>query len=155
MSEKQPEDEIEGKIGSLLTERQARVLQLRFQGLSQQDVADLMGTTRSNISILEKRAHQNIERAKCTIQHWTMIQAPVSLRVPAGTDVFDLPSMAFAAADQQGIQLPVTSMDMVVQMKTKAPQLFKKRALPRDVEIFITRDGEVLVSDEPGDLGME
>jgi HTH-type transcriptional regulator, fmd operon transcriptional regulator len=131
------------------------MLQLRFEGLSQQEVANPKCTISSNISILEKRAHQNIERAKITIQHWMMIQAPVSLRAPAGTDVFDLPAMAFAAADKQGIQLPVTSMDMVVQLKTKAPQLFKKRALPRDVEIFITRDGEVLVSDEPGGAGME
>lgn len=34
--------------------RQVAVLKLRRQGLSQQEVAEILGTTRSNVSILEK-----------------------------------------------------------------------------------------------------
>ncbi len=40
---------------SFLTERQIEVLQLRHKGLTQQEVADMSGTTRPNICILEKR----------------------------------------------------------------------------------------------------
>ncbi|MRR13941.1 transcriptional regulator, partial [archaeon] len=54
-------DEIDDKsesedesLSSFLTERQSRVLQMRLCGLSQQEAADRLGTTRSNISILEK-----------------------------------------------------------------------------------------------------
>lgn len=106
-----------------------------------------MGTTRSNISIMEKRAHQNIARARRTILQWKMIQAPISVKVQAGADLFDLPSRIFAAADVKGIQLPVTSTDIIYQLRVKAPQISKKRAVAREIEIFVTREGDVLLDD--------
>ncbi len=139
------ETEIEESADSFLTDRQLKVLQLRRQGCSQQDIADRLGTTRSNISILEKRAHQNVARAERTLQQWMMIRAPISLQAKAGTDVFDLPRMIFTAADEKGMRLPVTSLDIVVQLRRRAPRLFKKRALEQDAEIYVTEEGDVLV----------
>lgn len=134
-------------IESLLTERQLQVLQLRKEGRSQAEVADILGTTRSNISILEKRAHQNIHRAEQTLRQWMMIKAPISLKVKEGTDVFDLPKMIFDAADQRAIELPVTSLDIIVQLRRKSPQLFRKRAVLKDVDVYVTEDGELLVQE--------
>ena len=139
------EAKIEEFPDSFLTARQLEVLQLRRQGFSQQDVADRLGTTRSNISILEKRAHQNIARAERTLQQWMMIRAPITCRAKAGTDVFDLPRRIFAAADEKGMRLPVTSLDIVVQLRRRAPRLFKKRSLEQDAEIYVTEEGEVMV----------
>lgn len=138
--------EAEGGQESFFTERQLQVLQLRLQGLSQQEVADILGTTRSNISILEKRAHQNILRAERTLKQWMMIRAPISLKAEAGTDVFDLPKMIFAAADRRSMRLPVTSLDIIVQLRRKAPGLFKRRALEKDAEIYVTEEGEILLN---------
>jgi hypothetical protein len=139
------EMDAEGSSYSFLTKRQLEVLQMRHQGLSQQDVADRLGTTRSNISILEKRAHQNIARAQRTVQQWMMIRAPISLFVKGGTDVFEIPRMIFAAADEMGIKLHVTSMDILVQLRRNAPQLFHKRVLGRDVRIYVNENGETMV----------
>ena len=139
------EAKVEESTDSFLTARQLEVLQLRRHGSSQQDVADRLGTTRSNISILEKRAHQNIARAERTLQQWMMIRAPITCRVKAGTDVFDLPRMIFAAADEKGMRLPVTSLDIVVQLQRRAPKLFKKRSLEQDADIYVTEEGEVMV----------
>jgi Tfx family DNA-binding protein len=135
----------EESLDSFLTERQLKVLKMRLSGRSQQEVADSFGTTRSNISILEKRAHQNIARAERTLQQWMMLRAPISVQAQAGTDVFELPKMIFAAADEKGMRLPITSLDIVVQLRRKAPRLFKKRALERDARIYVTEEGEVLV----------
>ena len=135
----------EESLNSFLTERQIEVLQMRLAGRSQQEIADSLGTTRSNISILEKRAHQNIARAERTLQQWMMLRAPISLLAGAGTDVFELPKMIFAAADEKLMRLPITSLDIVVQLRRIAPRLFKKRALERDARIFVTEEGEVLV----------
>lgn len=132
-------------IDSFLTERQIKVLQMRLAGRSQQEVAESLGTTRSNISILEKRAHQNIARSERTLQQWMMLRAPISLQARAGTDIFGLPKMIFAAADEKHMLLPITSLDIVVQLRSKAPRLFKKRSLQRDVWIFVTEEGVVLV----------
>lgn len=134
---------------SLLTERQLKVLQLRREGCSQQEVADILGTTRSNISILEKRAHQNIHRAEQTIRQWMMIRAPISLKIKEGTDVFDLPGMVFDAADKRSIELPVTSLDIIVQLRRKSPKLFRKRAVLKDVDVYVTEEGELLVQETP------
>jgi hypothetical protein len=137
--------EAEGSSYSFLTKRQLAVLQMRHQGPSQQDVADRLGTTRSNISILEKRAHKNIARAQRTVQQWMMIRAPISLFVKEGTDVFDIPRMIFAAADEMGIKLHVTSMDILVQLRRNEPRLFHKRVLGRDVRIYMKENGETMV----------
>jgi Tfx family DNA-binding protein len=140
-----PETIDEESLDSFLTQRQIKVLQMRLSGQSQQEVADCLGTTRSNISILEKRAHQNIARAERTLQQWMMLRAPISLQAKAGTDVFELPKMIFAAADEKHMRLPITSLDIVVQLRRKAPRLFKKRSLEKEARIFVTEEGEVLV----------
>lgn len=152
MKEMKAEDETEGEdqdedAESLLTERQLQVLQLRKEGRSQAEVADILGTTRSNVSILEKRAHQNIHRAEQTLRQWMMIKAPISLKIKEGTDVFDLPKMIFDAADQRAIELPVTSLDIIVQLRRKSPQLFRKRAVLKDVDVYVTEEGELLVQE--------
>ncbi|MGB7545046.1 MAG: Tfx family DNA-binding protein [Methanothrix sp.] len=141
------ESEDDESLSSFLTERQSRVLQMRLCGLSQQEAADRLGTTRSNISILEKRARQNIARAEKTLRQWMMLRAPISLKAAAGTDVFDLPGMIFAAADEKGIKLPITSLDIIEQLQRRSPRPFKKRTLKRDAHIYVTEEGEVLVED--------
>lgn len=140
-------DEGSGASPSLLTDRQAAVLKLRRKGMSQQEVAELLGTTRSNVSILEKRALQNVKRAKSTLKEWTMIQAPVSLTIPAGTDLFEVPALVFLEADQAGIKLDISSVDVVVQIKSKIPEALKKRVIHRDLEIAVTEDGLVLIQE--------
>jgi len=143
----QEDDELDDNAATFLTERQIKVLRLRHKGQSQQEVANTMGTTRSNISILEKRGHHNIARARNTLRQWMTIQAPILLKVPAGTDVFDVPAMVFEAADRRSIQLPATSLDIVVQLRKEAPQLFKKRAILQEIEIYVAEDGELIVQE--------
>lgn len=121
MPKKQKARDPEEEIESLLTENQVHVLKLRSQGRTQKEVAELMGTTRANVSKLERRAHKNIMMARRTINDWMKVKAPISLRIPAGTDVLVVPAMVFKAADLEGIHLPVNSIDLLVQFKTKAP----------------------------------
>jgi Tfx family DNA-binding protein len=132
-------------LDSFLTKRQVEVLQLRHQGYTPQKVADKLGTSRSNIYMLEKDAHRNIERAKRTLQQWMRMRAPISLKVETGMDAFDLPDMIFEAADKMGIELPVTSLDIIMQLSQESPRLFLDRVLERDAEIFVTGDGEILL----------
>ena len=140
---------------SFLTKRQVQVLQFRLQGLTQQEIADLLGTTRANICKMERRAHQNVMMARRTLREWMKIQAPIVVSVPAGTDVLRVPSMIFKAADVEGIHLPVNAIDIIVQLRIQASFLFRKQAvldekhpLPTEVEIFINHEGQILLIDE-------
>lgn len=108
----------------------------------------MIGTTRANISKLERRAHQNIKAARKTIHDWMKIQAPIITQIPAGTDVLRVPDMIFKEADLMGIHLLANSIDLIVRLKAKAPFLFMRQNLPKDVVIFITREGQILLIDE-------
>ena len=108
----------------------------------------MMGATRANISKLERRAHQNIIASRKTIHDWMKIQAPIMSQIPVGTDVLRVPDMIFREADQVGIHLPANSIDLIVRLKDKAPFLFERQNLPRDVVIFISREGQILLIDE-------
>ncbi|MCQ8902797.1 MAG: Tfx family DNA-binding protein [Methanothrix sp.] len=130
-----------------LTERQIQVLRLRRCGRSQEEVAAIIGTTRSNVSILERRAMQNIERALATLKQWKMIQAPVAVRIPEGTDLFSLPGIIFREADARGLKLPVNSIDILAELKEIAPNLTRRRVIERSVEIYVTEEGEIYVEE--------
>ena len=48
---------------SVLTRRQAEVLALRERGVRQASIADLLGTSRANVSSVESSARENVEKA--------------------------------------------------------------------------------------------
>ena len=48
----------------LLTDRQMEVLRYRKQGLTQQQIADIISTSKANVCTIEKSAMENIKRAK-------------------------------------------------------------------------------------------
>ncbi|ABK14982.1 MAG: Tfx family DNA-binding protein [Methanothrix sp.] len=133
-----------------LTERQIQVLRLRRSGMSQEEVAALLGTTRANVSILEKRAMQNIDRALETLKQWKMIHAPVAVSIPEGTDLFALPGIIFREADTRGLKLPVNSIDILAGLKEIAPHLTRRRLIERSFDIYVTEDGEIYVEETGG-----
>lgn len=73
MPAKEEAKDLTEETKSFLTDRQMQVLRLRAQGFSQQDVAKMIGTTRANISKLERRAYKNIMAARKTIHGWMKI----------------------------------------------------------------------------------
>jgi transcriptional regulator len=72
------------------------------------------------------------------------------LRISAGTDVFDLPALIFQEADRRSIQLPTNSLDIIVQLRRRAPHLFRKRYVSQDVDLYVTAEGELLLQASPG-----
>jgi Tfx family DNA-binding protein len=55
---------------SLLTERQKEVLRYRKKGLTQQQIADIIGTSKANVCTIEKAALENIRRSSSSTP-WT------------------------------------------------------------------------------------
>jgi transcriptional regulator len=53
--------------------------------------------------------------------------------------------MIFQEADSRSIQLPTTSLDIIVQLRRRAPNLFRKRSVSQDVDLYVTADGELLL----------
>ncbi|MEM3073930.1 MAG: Tfx family DNA-binding protein, partial [Nitrososphaerales archaeon] len=92
------------KIG-LLTERQIEVLKLRAQGLTQEEVAKKLQTSRENVTILEKRAYQNIKLARETLAALKTFGISTSVVIKPGTHLVDIPRLILDKADEANIKV--------------------------------------------------
>lgn len=130
---------------SFLTKRQVMVLRLRQSGLTQDEIARRIKTTRANVSLIEKRARENIERSKETLKEWESIVSPVRITVKKGTDVIKIPEIVFAEADKSGIHVKANSLDLITRIKKEKGSVISNRTLDEDMEIDVTDTGEVSV----------
>ena len=69
----------------LLTDRQMEVLRYRKQGLTQQQIADIISTSKANVCTIEKSAMENIRRAKETLEFLYTLDATHLCVIPNGT----------------------------------------------------------------------
>ena len=69
----------------LLTDRQMEVLRYRKQGLTQQQIADIISTSKANVCTIEKSAMENIRRAKETLEFLYTLDATHLCTIPSGT----------------------------------------------------------------------
>ncbi len=119
------------------------VLRLRQSGLTQEEIARRIKTTRANVSLIEKRARENINRSRETLKEWESIVSPVRVAIKKGTDVIKIPELVFAEADKQGIHVKSNSLDMITRLKKEKGNVISNRTLDEDMEIDITDSGEV------------
>lgn len=131
---------------TFLTEAQRRVLELRSRGLTQAEIARMFKTSRANISILEKRARDNIDRAKRTLDFVKHLRAPVVVRVRPGEDLLGLPKRILRAADAAGLKLTKSYVDLLTEIREKARDKLEGRAVRKGFEVAVSSTGEVTVS---------
>lgn len=119
------------------------VLRMRQEGLTQDDIAKRINTTRANVSLIEKRARENIDRSRETLKEWNCIISPVRLVIKAGTDVMKVPEQVFDEADKASIHVRVNSLDLLTRIKKEKGNIISNRSLTEDLEIDIAESGEV------------
>ncbi|AFC99043.1 DNA-binding protein, Tfx family [Methanocella conradii HZ254] len=132
-------------IKSFLTKRQVMVLRLRQAGMTQEEIARRIKTTRANVSLIEKRARENIDRSRETLKEWESIVSPVRVMIKKGTDVIKVPEVVFAEADRAGIHVKSNSLDLITRIKKEKGSIISNRTLTEDMEIDITDAGEVSI----------
>ncbi len=128
-----------------LTKEQARVLKLKSEGMTQVQIAKLLKTSRANISILEKRARTNIERAERTVRLAAKLKAQVVLNVEAGTDLFSVPKLLFREADKAKIQVKLTATDIIARIQRDATDKIHGRSVTKNFEVAVTSEGEIIL----------
>ena len=132
-------------IESFLTKRQILVLRLRQSGLTQDEIARRIKTTRANVSLIEKRAKENIDRSRETLKEWESIVSPVRITIKKGTDVMKIPEIVFSEADKGGIHVRSNSLDLITRIKKEKGSAISNRTLEEDMEVDITDTGEVSI----------
>ncbi|AFL95390.1 DNA-binding protein, Tfx type [Thermococcus cleftensis] len=130
---------------SFLTEQQIKILRLRARGLKQSEIAELLGTSRANVSILERRALDKIEKARNTILIWEQINAKVSVEVKRGEDIFSVPDRLFEKADELGIKVPYSTAEIIAFLVEHAP--ISDRIAKRDFTLFLDAKDRLRISE--------
>ena len=130
---------------SFLTETQIKVLKLRRKGLTLEEIAKLMNTTKANICMIEKRARENIEKARNTLLIYQSIVAPLRFRVKEGTDVFQIPKMIYERCNNLGIHVRYNSLELIDLIYKHMRDRIDRRVVKRPFIVSVTEDGEVLL----------
>jgi Tfx family DNA-binding protein len=130
---------------SFLTEQQIKILRLRARGLKQSEIAELLGTSRANVSILERRALEKIEKARNTLLIWEQINSKVSVEVKRGDDIFDVPGRLFRKADELGVKVPYSTAEIIAFLVEHAP--VDDRLAKRDFTLFLDANDRLRVSE--------
>ena len=130
---------------SFLTEQQIKILRLRAKGLKQSEIAELLGTSRANISILERRALEKIEKARNTLLIWEQINSKVSVDVRAGDDIFTVPERLFRKADELGVKVPYSTAEIIAFLVEHAP--IHDRITKRDFTLFLDAKDRLRISE--------
>lgn len=130
---------------SVLTRRQAEVLALREQGLSQAAIADRLGTSRANVSGIESSARENVEKARETIAFMETLRAPVRVNVDSGTDLYEVPQLVYEACDEAGVKVMHTAPDLMELINEAAGDAIRGRQVAEEILVGVTSDGEVRV----------
>jgi Tfx family DNA-binding protein len=130
----------------LLTERQKEVMRYRKQGLTQQQIADLIHTSKANVCTIEKAALENIRKARETLDFLYTLDATHLCTIRAGTDLFDVAKLIYAEAEKLGIKVSYDTISLINRLRESNPEWFKARFVREDVEVYINKDGELYFS---------
>lgn len=132
---------------TLLTRRQAEVLVLREDGYRQADIADALDTTRENVTGIERRARENVEKARKTVAFADYLSAPVRVEIPAGTDLYDVPDLVFEACDDADITVVHNAPELMKLVSDSAGSAIDGRQVRRQLAVRVTSDGTVRVTE--------
>jgi hypothetical protein len=129
---------------TFLTNKQLKILELRGKGYTQEEIAKVMGHSRENVTITEKRAKENIEKARRTILAYEMLD-PIRMEVKEGTDVFDIPALIFREADKHRIKVLYNTTSLIGIIRRKAGEKIAGNKVDRQFEVLILRSGRIII----------
>jgi hypothetical protein len=130
---------------TVLTDRQVEVLELRERGYTQQEVADELGTTDSNVSAVERAAEANVNKARRTLELVRTLRAPARFSVEAGTSFDDLVSRVYDVGDEAGVTVAHCRPELYAHLYGALDGSVSRNRVETSVTVGLTREGEVKV----------
>lgn len=132
-----------------LSEKQFKVLQLRIEkGLSQAEVANILGTTRENVAIIERRARRNVELAEQTLRAYRSLQCATRVRIEPGTHLVEVPGIIVKAGDSVGVKLRANFTRIYDEIRFKAGDCVSGSRVVKPFSVAILRSGDIEVTRE-------
>ena len=128
-----------------LTERQKEILRYRRAGYTQQQIADIVHTTKANVSLIEKAANENIQRAYETLEFMNTLDAVHLCTLEKGNDLIKAAEFVMLKADDHDIPVKYDLLDLCNKVKEKVPDSVRGRLLRADIEVYLRDDGEIFL----------
>jgi Tfx family DNA-binding protein len=132
-----------GSRAGLLTEEQLRVLGFRLDGLTQEEIARRLGTTRQNVSLIERRARGNIEKAEMTLRAYRRLQTAATVELKPSTHLVDVPRMLVDAADDAGVKISIDFALVYKELRDEARDSISGTRVVRPILLHVLRDGKI------------
>lgn len=130
---------------SLLTDRQKIVLQYRREGKTQQEIADILQTSRSNVSTIEKAANENLRMAKEALAFMYSLEATLLCTLDAGGDLNHEAFLIYKAAQQLEIKVQYTAGALINRITSAVPEKLHGTIIREDINIYLNENGILYV----------
>ncbi|NYT04961.1 MAG: Tfx family DNA-binding protein [Methanomicrobiales archaeon] len=127
----------------LLTERQKEVLRYRKKGMTQQQIADLIATSKANVCTIEKAAFENIRKAKETLEFLYTLDSTHLCTIRNGTDLLDAAKAIFTAAEALHIKVRYDTIGLANRLRESNPERVRGRFIREDIEVYLSDEGEL------------
>lgn len=131
---------------TLLTERQMQIIRYRKNGMTQQQIADILGTSKANICTIEKSANENIRRAKETLEFLYTLDAQELCTLGEGIDLMDAPKQVYAAAGQLNIKVRYDTLALINRVNESVPEKIHGRHIKESICVYLNKDGDLYFS---------
>ena len=127
----------------LLTEDQLMVLGYRLDGLKQEEIAGKLGTTRQNVSLIERRARGNLERAEATLRAYRRLRKAATVELKSNTHLVDVPRMLVDAADGAGVKITIDFALVYKELRDEAEASIRGTRIVKPILLHILKDGKI------------
>jgi hypothetical protein len=134
---------VRGRRTGLMTEEQLIVLGLRLEGLKQEEVAKRLGTSRQNVSLIERRARGNLSKAELTLKAYRRLETAATVELRPGTHLVDVPRMLVDAADEVGVKIRVDFALVYKELRYEAGSSIQGTRVIKPILLHILRDGKI------------
>ena len=129
---------------TFLTGRQLEIFTLRSEGKSTTEISEIISTTPQNVTILEKRARKNLEKAIETVNAVKDLKIVLNLRIPENTHILDAVMTVIREADKSGIRLKDNVIGILTRLKISVDMDIQNGLIQREVAVMILHNGVLL-----------
>ncbi|MEM0492143.1 MAG: Tfx family DNA-binding protein [Acidilobaceae archaeon] len=129
------------KKKGFLTIKQLEVLKLRAQGYTQNNIADIMKTTRENIAVIERRAKSNLIRAIETIVSYIESVSLAKVEIKKGENTYIAVKRILREANNAKVKLKEHMPEIIDILKRIGGEEDGK--LNTNIIVYIQKDGSI------------
>jgi HTH-type transcriptional regulator, fmd operon transcriptional regulator len=129
-----------------LTEKQYQVLEMRYRGYTQREIAQLLGISRAGVSMIEGRARKQIRLARITLGVYDVISKNQhNIVIPVGTRLQKIPVLLLQEADNFQIHIQYNMVEISRMVRKQRQGSLSNGLTTKEITIFFNQRGLISI----------